>query len=344
MPRKKSKFTMKDVQKIHVGVAKSLIEGKSADEIKKIMIVTEVMGKETKRLMAEFDSLFVEKWTEYCDLMKDSPKVHEMFSQPMKKNDELAEKASKLFRERFKKSHGLLSFLRKSEIKDLRREEDKISTIRKSLDLEVQEKIDAYYPTVLKKVINSAEIQALLSQFPLEIELQYPKQGFKTHPTYGTWAEFFDNFKTVSKPSVELTTERAKWIVEFTDEIVSAMKAQIPVVKRKRAKERLKAQASKNKEGQRNLISSFRTQKEYSFQLERTDACPYCERKFLSKDLGPNVQLDHIYPVSKGGQSVVEHLVFICAGRNSKKSDITLADKNHLFNKQEDEANVKCLS
>ena len=82
---------------------------------------------------------------------------------------------------------------------------------------------------------------------------------------------------------------------------------------------------SEVEEGQRNLISSLRTQKEYSFQLERTDACPYCEQKFSSKDLGQNVQLDHIYPVSKGGQSVMEDLVFICAKCNSKKSDITVA-------------------
>jgi len=84
VPRKKSKFTMKDIKKFYVGVANSLIEGKSAEEIQKTMIATEVIGKQTKQLMAEFDALFAKKWTEYCDLMKESPKVHEMFSQPMK--------------------------------------------------------------------------------------------------------------------------------------------------------------------------------------------------------------------------------------------------------------------
>ena len=316
---------MKDVNKIYVDVAKRLIEGKSAEEIQKTMIATKVIGKQTKQLIAEFDALFAKKWAEYCDLMKESLKVHEIFSQPMKAKDDLAEEASKLFRKRFNKSYGLLSFLRKNEIEALLREEEKIMALSKPLHKEVQEKLDAYYPTDLNKVIDSAEVQALLSQFSLEIKLQYPKQRFKTTPTSGTWAEFFDNFKTARKPEIKLTTESAKWIVEFTDEIVSAMKAQIPLVKRKKANERLKAQASKNKESQRNLISSFRTQREYSFQLESIDACPYCERKFSSKKLGSNVQLDHIYPVSKGGQSVLENLVFICAECNSKKSDTTLA-------------------
>lgn len=325
MRRKKLKITSKDIQKLHVDVAKSLTEGKSVEEIKKAIIVTEAISKETRRLLAEFETLFTTKWNEYCDLMRESRKVCEMFSQQMKEEEDLANQASKLFRERFEKSRGPLSFMRKSQIKALQREEDRIAALREPLRLEIQEKIDAYYPTVLRKVMNNAEIKALLSQFPLEIELQHPTQFFKTHPTQGTWASFFDNFKTANKPKVKLTSERAKWLVEFTSEIVSAMRAQIPLVNRKKTNQRLRAQAAKNKEGQRNLISSFRTQREYSFQLERNESCPYCEIKFPSKDLEPSIQLDHIYPVSKGGQSVIENLVFICAECNSKKSDATLA-------------------
>jgi len=316
---------MNDVKKVHLEVAKSLIEGKSPDEIQKIMIVTEVIGKKTKRLMRDFDELFEKKWIEYCDLMEKSSKVHEMFSMPMRAKDNLSQEASKLFMIRFNKSQGFLSFLHKGEIEALRKEEAKISELKNQCYEEVRKKIDAYIPTVLKKVLNNSEVQALLSQFPLEIEVQYPEQGFKNHPSSGTWSEFFDNFKTANKPRVKVTSESAKWIVEFTDEVVSAINAQIPLVKRKKAIAKLKAQASENFDIQRNLISSYRTQREFTYQLERSDACPYCERKFQSHILDSKIHLDHIYPVSKGGLSIRENLVFICSDCNVKKSDITLA-------------------
>ena len=325
VPKKNSKSTIKDVKKIHVDVAKSLIEGQNAEEIKKTIIATEIIGKKTKQLKEDFDKLFVKKWNEYCDLMEKSQKVHNMFSQHMKARDDLIEEQSKVFRKRFEKSQGLLSFLRKAEVDALRREEDAIGERCADLHQKVQEKFDAYYPTVLNKVLNNKELQFLLSQFPLEIELQWPKKQFEINPALNKWKDFFDNFRTVGKPEIKLKAGTSNWIVEFNDEVLSAMKAQIPVVKRKKANARLKAQASKNSEGQRNLVSSFRTQREYLLQLERTPYCPYCERKFPSRKLNSNIHLDHIYPVSKGGQSVMENLVFICSDCNSKKSDNTLA-------------------
>ncbi len=325
VPKKNSKFTIKDVQKIHVDVAKSLIEGQNAKEIKKTIIATEVIGKKTKQLKVDFDELFTKKWNEYCDLMEKSPKVHNMFCQQMKERDDLVEEQSKRFRKRFAKSQGLLSFLRKAEVEALRREEDAVGERIKELHRKVQEKLDAYYPSVLNKILNNEEVQFLLSQFPLEIELQLPKKQFEINPALNKWKEFFDNFRTARKPEINLKTGTSKWIVEFNDEVLSAMKAQIPLVKRKKANARLKAQASKNSESQRNLISSFLTQRKYLLQLERTPSCPYCERKFPSRKLNSNIHLDHIYPVSKGGQSVMENLVFICSDCNSKKSDNTLA-------------------
>jgi len=38
-----------------------------------------------------------------------------------------------------------------------------------------------------------------------------------------------------------------------------------------------------------------------------------------------NYHADHIYPVSKGGQSRAENMVNVCAQCNSKKSDLTLS-------------------
>ena len=50
--------------------------------------------------------------------------------------------------------------------------------------------------------------------------------------------------------------------------------------------------------------------------IRKTANCPYCD-----KSLGINPHLDHIYPVSKGGLSITENLVWCCAQCNASKSD-----------------------
>lgn len=48
----------------------------------------------------------------------------------------------------------------------------------------------------------------------------------------------------------------------------------------------------------------------------KTKDCPYC-----GNDLGVDPHLDHIYPVSMGGLSIVENLVWCCSGCNTVKTD-----------------------
>lgn len=50
--------------------------------------------------------------------------------------------------------------------------------------------------------------------------------------------------------------------------------------------------------------------------VKKTQDCPYC-----GSDLGGNPHLDHIYPVSKGGLSIVENLIWCCSVCNSTKTD-----------------------
>jgi len=63
----------------------------------------------------------------------------------------------------------------------------------------------------------------------------------------------------------------------------------------------------------RNLASSIKN------ELPADHACPYC-----AGELGADCNADHIYPVSKGGQSRAENMVNVCARCNSKKSNMTL--------------------
>ena len=50
--------------------------------------------------------------------------------------------------------------------------------------------------------------------------------------------------------------------------------------------------------------------------VKKTNDCPYC-----GGDLGVDPHLDHIYPVAKGGLSIVENLVWCCSTCNILKSD-----------------------
>lgn len=50
--------------------------------------------------------------------------------------------------------------------------------------------------------------------------------------------------------------------------------------------------------------------------VDKTKDCPYC-----GSDLGLDAHLDHIYPVSKGGLSIVENLVWCCSACNTTKTD-----------------------
>ncbi len=60
----------------------------------------------------------------------------------------------------------------------------------------------------------------------------------------------------------------------------------------------------------RNRASSLRR------LVEKTEYCPYC-----GGNLGSEPHLDHIYPVSKGGLSIVENLIWCCSVCNAAKTD-----------------------
>lgn len=55
-------------------------------------------------------------------------------------------------------------------------------------------------------------------------------------------------------------------------------------------------------------------------KLAQFSNCPYC-----FGPLGNNPHADHIYPVSRGGESVPRNMVFICSSCNVSKGDKTLA-------------------
>jgi len=55
-------------------------------------------------------------------------------------------------------------------------------------------------------------------------------------------------------------------------------------------------------------------------QIKKSQHCPYCDILLQAEDC----HLDHIYPVSKGGHSTIENMVFVCVRCNQKKKHMTL--------------------
>lgn len=94
---------------------------------------------------------------------------------------------------------------------------------------------------------------------------------------------------------------------------------QSALVRKTRERERmahLRAEAAKNLREVRDLGASIRR------RLESQKDCPYCDRPLpLDK---AKVHADHIYPVSKGGRSVIRNMVLVCAACNAEKEDLTL--------------------
>jgi hypothetical protein len=77
--------------------------------------------------------------------------------------------------------------------------------------------------------------------------------------------------------------------------------------------EGLRAAAARNADEQRTIADSLR------LKLRKDHPCPYC-----GCDLGTSPHADHIYPVSKGGRSTFENMVYICAACNINKGSRTL--------------------
>ena len=81
---------------------------------------------------------------------------------------------------------------------------------------------------------------------------------------------------------------------------------------------KLKARATQREEEVRSQMQKYRSY--FSDQVKITRKCPYCG-KHLTKS---GSHMDHIHPVAKGGQSVLENLVFVCSRCNQMKGKLTL--------------------
>ena len=110
------------------------------------------------------------------------------------------------------------------------------------------------------------------------------------------------------------------------------------LTKEKDKADKYKAHAYAYQDKSRELADEIK--KELKSQTDIFINCPYCEQP-----LGEIPHADHIYPVSKGGLSTKENMVYVCEKCNLEKRDLTLREfiKKKDFNRSKIEENLEKL-
>lgn len=130
----------------------------------------------------------------------------------------------------------------------------------------------------------------------------------------------------MKKPPADYTVLRisgASLRVVFKDFSLEQIDAEIKIREAGLQKEKDKTQEMKARAASNELeirAQAKRLRSDLGKQKKLVIFCPYCEGPL---DSG-NAHLDHIYPVSKGGQSTNKNLVFVCSPCNLKKKMHTL--------------------
>jgi 5-methylcytosine-specific restriction endonuclease McrA len=123
---------------------------------------------------------------------------------------------------------------------------------------------------------------------------------------------------------------------------LDSVNSRIKTIENEEAKLRTKAeklQSLKNKAAE-NTKAKREIAKGIKKSLADNEDCPYCGFVLVGA-----IHADHIYPVSKGGESTKKNMVLVCADCNSKKSALTLQAfiKKHNLNRDEIENRLSSL-
>lgn len=117
--------------------------------------------------------------------------------------------------------------------------------------------------------------------------------------------------------------DRALDQLKFHESSLESIEARRKILKRRLEKEELARQ--KRKELQIKAAQNDKERRRLANLIKRYDLknseCPYC-----GLPLKDEMHADHIYPISKGGQSTVANMVLVCPECNIKKSDSTLRE------------------
>ncbi len=129
-----------------------------------------------------------------------------------------------------------------------------------------------------------------------------------------------NDIKVLSNMQCALNVDKARMQVASKNEIMRRSQYEeillFYIEKHERKKEKLtnlKLKAAQNAKERRIMAAAIKR------GVEITKNCPYCE-----VEIAESGHIDHIYPVSKGGQSVLRNMIFVCSSCNLKKGGLTL--------------------
>jgi len=123
--------------------------------------------------------------------------------------------------------------------------------------------------------------------------------------------------RTVTRRNKEVVLG-SKLPINDTGLIIKALDIYKIELEKKEHIDTLKAKAAAADKKSRQLAISVK--RKISNQIKILNVCPYCG-DMLNID---TAHADHIYPVSKGGQSTRKNMVYVCDRCNLKKKDFTL--------------------
>ena len=138
------------------------------------------------------------------------------------------------------------------------------------------------------------------------------------------------------------TTEEAVWVEEEKQLKKQSKKEERQLNIQLRKEETIRTlRAIANMKGRKSRQIASYIKNQLRPQIAIMDMCPYCGNPF-----DDNPHADHIYPMSRGGLSMLSNMVIICSQCNIKKSDLTLNEfiERHAFDRDFIEANLKKLN
>ena len=166
------------------------------------------------------------------------------------------------------------------------------------------EKDKSSYKKSLLSFLKKSELteQAKDKVKQLEIEIANKKADFRKR---------FDKVKYI--PEYEEEPFYTSNLESLRDEINRYKRFLEKKIEEKHKLENIKALAATTTGKAREIV------KQIKFKVIRNELCPYC-----NNPIKEDAHLDHIYPLSKGGLSVIKNMVYICSSCNLKKGALTL--------------------
>jgi 5-methylcytosine-specific restriction endonuclease McrA len=154
---------------------------------------------------------------------------------------------------------------------------------------------------------------------PIEKELKELQQSRMKDPCAGWWEHVHVSVlnKTIRRQGREFSLKDI--LPVFDDDLNAKIELLIKHRKRKDRLAVLQVKAATSSVEARALAESVK--KDIFSQFTLLKICPYCGGPLVLD----TAHADHIYPVSKGGQSIKSNMVYVCIECNSKKRDNTLA-------------------